>query len=290
LGGIVSGLRTFASALCIVLGALLIATWAASFAALNAIENSTVIEDATAKAITTDVAQRALVDKGTQVVLEALAETGFNTDIPGIEGITQGIVEKIVNSDGFVRTVHAQTGSIREQVVAELNSESTGAITVTVDFSAQVNALLKEIPVIGQSLPTIAVPGVPVEIMDASTADTARTTWDWLQLAKKWFGWLGLALLAVGILVSSRKRWFFAKVLLAVGVLSGIIWGAMTLLEPQTVADRLPGGGVADAVIVELVHHVKSNVATTMGYVALGAMIGALVLFTLAARQREGTK
>ncbi len=58
-----NALRTIASALCIVLGALLIATWAASAAALDAIENTTVLEDAVARAVTTDAAQDALVDE-----------------------------------------------------------------------------------------------------------------------------------------------------------------------------------------------------------------------------------
>lgn len=282
-------LRTLASALCIVLGALLIATWAASTAALDAIENGTVIEDVTAKAITTDRAQEALVDKGTELVLGALEEQGFNTDIPGIQGITQGILEKVVSSDAFVNTVHAQTKSVREQMVVALDSTEAGAIYVTLDFSGQINALLEQIPVIGPSIPTIAVPGIPLEAMDAQTAETARSTWKWLHTAQDWFGWLGLASLAAGIAISYRKRWFFAKVALAVSVFSGIIWLAMTVLEPQTIAERLPGGGVADAIIVEMVHHVKGTVATAMGYVALGAMIVALVLFGLAARGKKRT-
>lgn len=280
-------LRTLASALCIVIGAVLIATWASSMAALNAIENGTVIEDVTARAITTERAQEALVDKGTALVLETLEEQGFNTDIPGIQGITEGVLAKIVSSDAFVNTVHAQTKSVREQMVAALNSGEEGAISVTLDFSDQINALLQQIPVIGDSLPTLAVPGIPLEAMDAETAQTARSTWNWLHVAEDWFGWLGLLSLAAGIAISYRKRWFFAKVALAVGVISGLIWLVMTALEPQTIAERLPGGGVADAIIVEMVHHVQGTVATAMGYVALGAMIGALVLFSLAARGRK---
>jgi hypothetical protein len=279
--------RTLASALCIVLGALLVATWAASVAALDAIENGTVIEDATARAITTDLAQTALVDNGTTAVLDALADQGIDTDTPGIEGITRGIIESIVSSDAFVNVVHSQTKSIREQMVAALNGEGSGAISVSLDFSDQVNALLGEIPVIGDSLPQISVPGVPVQIMDEDTADTARTTWHWLHIAQQWFGWIGLALFAVGILVSFRKRWFLAKVSLAVGVMSGLIWLAMRALEPQTLAERLPGGGVSDAIVIEIVNHAKGTVATAMGYVALGAMIVSLVLFTLAARGRK---
>ena len=142
--GVIALADTFAVAVVsvILLGALLIATLAASVAALDAIENGTVIEDATVRAITTDLAQKALVDNGTTAVLDALADQGIDTDTPGIEGITRGIIESIVSSDAFVNVVHSQTKSIREQMVAALNGEGSGAISVSLDFSDQVNALI----------------------------------------------------------------------------------------------------------------------------------------------------
>ncbi|MGC4174870.1 LPXTG cell wall anchor domain-containing protein [Demequina sp.] len=285
-----SALRTFASALCIALGALLIATWAASMAALDALENGTVIEDTTARAITTDVARETLVDQGTTAVLDALEDAGFNTDIPGVEGITSGIIDAVVTSDAFITLVHTQTASVRTQVVDALNSPGEGPVVVTLDFSDEVNARLGQIPIIGDSLPTIVVPGLPVQVMDEQTADTVRTTWHWLQIAKTWFGWAGLALIGLGILVSRRKRWFFAKVATAVAVISAVVWLVMVRLEPQAIANLLPGAGVADAIVIDLVYQAKNSIATTMGWVALGAMIVALVLFTLAARGGHGGK
>ncbi len=166
--------------------------------------------------------------KGTDEVLKALDNAGINTDLLGLEAIVSNLVAAFVASDTFVDTVHAQTGSVREQTVDALNAGGDGPITVTLDFSDQVNEKLAQIPVIGSALPTIAVPGVPVEVMDAQTADSARNSWHWLHIAKQWFGWLGLVFVAIGLLVSYRKRWFFAKVSLAVGVAAGAIWAAMT--------------------------------------------------------------
>ena len=281
-------LRTLASALCIVLGALLIATWAASTSALNAIENSTVIEDATARAITTDVAQEALVEHGTTAVLAALDGAGVNTGVIGFKALVSALVDGVVSSEAFVNVVHAQSKSVREQMVVALNAGGEGPISVTIDFSDQVNDKLGEIPVIGGALPTIALPGVEVQVMDAQTADTARTTWTWMNVAAHWFGWLGLAFLVVGIAVSYRKRWFLAKVSLAVGVMSGLIWLVVTYLDPQSIANLLPGGGVADAIIVEVVGEATGSIATVMGWLALGAMMVSLVLFVVAARARKG--
>jgi hypothetical protein len=283
-------LRTLASALCIVIGALLIATWASSTAALNAIENGTVIEDATAKAITTDLAQNALVEHGTDAVITALADTGFNTDIVGVKALISRAVEAVVSSDTFVDVVHAQTKSVREQMVEQLNSGLDGPITVTLDFSDKVNEKLGQIPVIGGALPDIAVPGVPVQVMDDQAADSARNAWHWLNTAQDWFGWIGLAFVALGIVVSYRKRWFFAKLALAVAVISGIIWLVMTIAEPSRLAEFVPGAGVADAIVTEIVRGAQHTVATAMGYVALGAMIVALVLSALAWRGRKGEK
>ena len=137
-------------------------------------------------------------------------------------------------------------------------------------------------------LPDVTVPGVPVQVMDAQTADSARNAWHWLNIAKSWFGWLGLAFVALGILVSYRKRWFFAKLALAVAAISGVVWFVMTYAEPSRIAEFVPGAGVADAIVTEIVRGVQNTVATAMGYVALGAMIVALVLFGLARRGRKG--
>lgn len=283
-----SKLRTVASAVCIVLGALLIAVWAASWATLNAIKESTVIEDSTARAIESEAAQSALVDRATQLVMDALDNAGFDSSTPGVEGITAALIEAIVSSDEFIAAVHAQTKSLREQMVEELSADAEGAISVTIDLSPQVNARLAQIPVIGDSLPQIAVPGVPIEVMDAEMADKARTIWDGLHFAKQWFGWLGLVFVALGILVSHRRRWYFAKLALAVGVAAAILWLIVTNFEPVTLANNTPGGGATDAVIIEILRQAQGTVATTMAYVALGAMIVSLLLFVLASRGNKG--
>jgi hypothetical protein len=283
-----SGLRTFGSALCITIGALLLAAWAASWATLDALENGTVIEDATAKSLAGETAQEALVENGTQYVLNALDNAGIDSTTPGIEGITQAILDSVVSSQGFIDLVHAQTKSLRQQIVAELNSDSIGAITVTIDLSAPVNDKLGEVPVIGPSIPEIAVPGIPVQVMDEDTADSARSVWNGLQFAKQWFGWLGLAFVALGILVSHRKRVYFAKVALAVGVISAIVWLVLSAFDSSTLAEWVPGGGAVDAIIIEIANQAKGTVITTMAWVAVGAMMVSLLLFTLARRGMKG--
>lgn len=284
-----SALRTAASALCIVVGALLIAAWAASWATLNAIKDSTVIEDSTARAIESEAAQDALISEATEQVLIALDNAGFNASAPGVEGITAALIEAIVSSDEFIALVHDQTRSLREQVVEELDGDEPGAITVTLDLTPQVNERLAQVPVIGGSIPEVTVPGIPVQVMDEATAEKARTAWDVLHFGKQWFGWMGLALIVLGVLVSHRRRWYFAKLTLAFGIAAGLIWLVVTRFEPITVAQNTPGGGASDAVIVEILRQAQGTVATTMGYLALGAMMVSLVLFILASRgAKEG--
>jgi len=259
-------------------------------AALAAVEDSTVIEDATAEAITTGPAREALVDGGSDLALGALADAGVNTNVPGLETLVRQLVERIAHSETFVSVVHAQAASIRQQIVVQLNADGEGPITVMLNFSEPVNAKLGDIPVVGSALPTIAVPAVPVEVMDADTADTARTLWTWLHFAAQWFGWMGLALLVVGYLVSFRKRWFLAKAFLALGVVSGLIWLVATLMDPRELANLVPGGDVTDAVIVEIARKAAQSASTAAGYVALGAMMMSLVLFIVAAHMRKGER
>jgi len=276
-----------ASALCIVVGALLLATWGASTAALAALEDGTIIEDATARVIATEAAQNVVVEAGTDRVLEALAGVGVSTDIPGMRALVESLIASVVSSQGFADATHAQAAAVRQQVVKQLQDGGTGPITVSLDFSVEVNAALTSLPLVGDSLPSVSVPPVPVEVMDAQTADAARTTWGWLETARAWCGWLGLGFLALGIVVSFRKRWYAAKVALAVAAMSAGAWLVLTWVDASTVATWLPGEGLADAVLVDIADHAKANVASTMGWVALGAMMMAAVLLVLA---RSGSK
>jgi len=285
------GLRTFASALCIIVGAALLAAWVAAMAALTAIEDSTVIEDAAARVIQSDSAQLALVTQGSDAVITALADQGVNTDIPGLKAAVRTIVESIVSSDEFTAAVNAQVKSVREQVVANLNGDNTGPIVVTLDFTDEVNKRVEQIPIIGPSIPDLTVPGVDVQVIDAETADSVRSAWDALHWIADWCGWLALAVLALGMLVSHRRRWYLAKAALAIAVLSGIGWAIVKFVQPSTIESWIPGEGVADQIIVEIFRDdAAAAVAKNLGIVALGAAIVAVVLFILSARARGPKK
>ena len=283
-------LRTILSALCIVLGAALLATWAAATVAVLAIEDSTVIEDSTARALATDAAKDAMIGGGTERALSALSAVGVDVEIPGIRAAVEGIVTAVVNSDTFSEVVRSQAGSIRQQVVTELNGPSVGAITVTLDFTDAVNAGLADLPLVGGSLPTVTVPGIPVQVLDEDAGNSARTLWDWMHAAKQWFGWLGLALLALGVVVSPRKRWYLMKVAWAVAAVSAVVWAIFMFVDPQTIAQWLPGGDIRAAIAVELISSAEEPVTTTMAYIALGATVAALVLFLIAVprHRKEG--
>ena len=286
-----SRLRTIGSALCIVVGAALLAAWVAATAALTAIEDSTVVEDAATRVIQGDAAQRALVSKGSDAVLGALSDQGVSTDIPGLTIAVRTLVEAFVSSEDFAAGVNAQVKSVREQVVASLNSDATGAVVVTLDFSDQINAKLDHVPVVGPSIPDLTVPGIPVQVMDESTAGEVRSAWHVLHVAQDWFGWLGLAVLAAGIIVSHRRRWYLAKAALAIAVMGGIGWAVLTFAQPDAIASWIPGESVVDQVVVEIFRDdAAGDVARTLGIVALGATMVAVVLFILSARTRGPKK
>lgn len=284
-------LRTLASALCIILGSLLLAVWAAATTALTAIEGTTVVEDAASRAIASEPAQEVLVSQGSDLVLKALDTQGVNTDIPGLEFAVRTLVEAVVSSEEFAATVNAQVKSVRQQLVEELNTDGTGPIVVTVDVSDQVNIRLEQIPVVGPSLPDITVPGFPVQVMDAETADSVRGAWDWLHFAQDWCGWLGLALLALGLLASHRRRWYLAKAALAIAIMSGIGWLVFANAEATDIVSWIPGEGILDQVVIEVFRHdAVASIERTLGFIALGAMIVAVILFIIAARSRGSRK
>lgn len=278
-----NAVRTVLSALCILIGAALLAMWAAAWVALTAIEDSTVIEDSTARALASNAAKEAIIETGTERTLLALSTAGVSLDIPGLETAVETLVAAVVNSGTFSQVVHSQAGSIREQVVTDLNGPGVGSVTVTLDFTEAVNAGLGELPFVGDSIPHVKVPGVPVEVMDEDTGDSARLLWDRMHVAKQWFGWLGLTFLALGMVVSYRKRWYLMKVAWAIAAISAAVWAFFTFAEPQTIANLIPGGVISNAIVLELIASAEGPVATNMAYVALGSTALALVLYLIAA-------
>lgn len=279
MGRHVRAVRTVVAAVCILLGAALIAVWLASAAALGTIDDSEAVASVAREVAMSEETHAAVSEQATAAVLDALESAGVD-GIPGVEAVVEAIVAAVVDSQSFADAVQAQAGAAGQQVLEGVRSGS-GPLVVTVDISDAVNERLETIPVVGPLLPDVVVAPIPVQVADAAAADQARSALDRLEWAARWAGWLGLGVIAVGFVVTTRRRWYVAKAAAAISAFCGLTWAAITFGDPAALAADIPGGigGTAPGVVLDaLARHAGPRVADAMAFAAIGAMIIAVVL------------
>lgn len=279
--------RTVLSAVCILLGSVLIAVWAVSSVALSALENGTVVDKAAVAAIDSPAVRESIASAMGDRALAALGSAGVDTQAPGVEAAVRAALTAAARSNALGALLASQITAVREQFVAAL--QDTAALGRPIDVSIDVSQLLNEkvssLPVVGAALPTVTVAPVSVEVLSVQRADDARRAYDWMTIAASRFLWLGLAVFALGVVVSPRRRWFFAKVALALAVMSGGAWAVLTYADAATVGRWMPGGsggavaGVLGAVIAT---EGGPSLARRMAIVAIAAIIVAGILFAVA--------
>lgn len=247
--------RTLISALAIVVGAVLIASWAVSNVVVNSVKDGTaVVSLATRLMDTPAVVNQISADLGDAAVDQL--------DVPVPDAVSAGIdstvresVDDLVHSEEFTSEVESQIGAAHSDFADALTEDARepAPFVLYLDASPLVNDRIDAIPVVGSAAPDLALAPVPVEVLDAEAFEDTRTVYGLMEFAEQWFLWAGVALVLVGIVISPRKRWFIAKLLLSVGVLSLGVWAVLTFNDPQTVAGWLPGGesGAVGTVVVE---------------------------------------
>ncbi|PKQ26520.1 MAG: hypothetical protein CVT64_05485 [Actinobacteria bacterium HGW-Actinobacteria-4] len=279
--------RTLVSALSIFLGALAIALWALGWAALYAVEDGAVFKGVAERSYDNPAFKAAITDEAQSGVRNYFERQGVNVEALRLGGALDALVVVAVESDAFPRLVETQVDSAREQFVAQLKEPDRppGPLVIMVDISDVINEQFDNAPLIGAALPTVVLPPVAVEAVSEETFEDARTSYQVAQFARTWLLWVGLALLAIGLAVSPRRRWFVAKFLLAVGAIALGAWALMTFAEPATVAAWTPGGegGTAGAVIAEVMTtETFRSVANTVLWIAVGLLAAAAIAAALA--------
>jgi hypothetical protein len=105
--------------------------------------------------------------------------------------------------------------------------------------------------------------------------------------------WAGLALIVLGMVVSTRKRFVIAKFFAAVGVFSLGAYVALVWIGPERVAGWLPGGGdgswgrVLTGIIAEEALPAVTSTLLLAGGIALIAAAVAAGLGSLAGGSRR---
>jgi hypothetical protein len=115
-----------------------------------------------------------------------------------------------------------------------------------------------------------------------------------MEFAKRFFLWAGLALMVLGMMVSTRKRWVIAKFLAAVGVFSLAVYAALVWIGPDLIAGRLPGGTdgglgsvFGDVIANEALPAVAGKLLYAGGIALVGAAVAALLGYVAGGTRRE---
>ncbi|WP_062202068.1 hypothetical protein [Demequina salsinemoris] len=278
-------LRTVLSALCILAGAVSILGWAVGGIAVDAVEDGTAVVGFTERAVSAEPVQEALAGTVTDEVLGWLEEQGVSFASSDLEDTLDSLFESLVGSDLFQDLVVAQAEDSRRQIAEALTDESREAAPLVLEV--EVDSLLADqlTPVVGSLASRIDIAPVEIVVMDADTFEHARTAYKILAFLAQYGLWLGIGLVVAGLLVSPRRAWFLPKLLLAVGVMSLLAWGALTFMGVDAVVALVPGGD--DGALTALVSGVLSEdslptLEQRTLWVGLGALAGAVVLGLLA--------
>lgn len=239
-----SALRTLVSAVCILAAAFLIAWWAVASVIINEIEDGTAIKGITARALDSPAVLSALSADLTSRSIAALNQQGVDVRALGLDDDLESVISRAVSTEAFRATVLDQVDDAHGQVTEQLTDSLSepAPLTVSVDLSSSLNARIDELGGLAAAAPDIAVSPVTIDVLDEEQFAQTRSAYERTVWAKERGLWFGLALLAVGLLVSQRRRWFFAKLLTVLGLLCVIFGGAVALIGPETITTFMPGG------------------------------------------------
>jgi hypothetical protein len=240
----VSLLRTLVSALCILAGAALIASWAVSSVIVDAVEDGTAMRGVTERALETAPVQALIAEQVADQALAALAAQGVDANGPVVRESVERAAAAAVATDAFQSALLTEVENARGEIAAQLTDSlrEPAPLVLVVDVSDAVNARIDEVGAIGAEIPDVAIAPVTVQVLAEEKFETTRTTYERIEWAAQWGLWAGIALLVLGIFVSQRRRWFVAKVLFALGVICVAFGGAIALLGPDTITTFIPGG------------------------------------------------
>lgn len=277
------GLRTLWSALLILVGGLLIVLWAVSGVAVTAVEDGTAAYGIAEQALDNPAVIEELGEQAADSAVAALDARGVDLDRFGLELALRLAIEQAVASDAFRDALLVQVASVQEQVAVALTDalRTPGPLTVEIDVSGYVNAAVDGIPVVGASVPDVALTPLEIEAVDQQTFETVRTSYAVISWLAVWGVWCGIALIVVGMFVTRRLRWFLAKTGLAVAAFAGGGWLVLHLWGVDALARSVPGqgGAVGELLTRILTEEAVPLVESRLAAVAIWAAVAALVMF-----------
>ncbi|MDE0572925.1 hypothetical protein ON058_05805 [Demequina sp. B12] len=280
--------RSIASAFLVVLGSMLVVAWALSQKAADSIEDGTAAENLVVSVVRSEQTAEVIAN-GVVLALENQVDGRIGTFALGLlEQQIHDLTVDAVESEAFQDLLLTGADRAQNVLLAEISDpeREPAPFGIYLDPGARLNDRINEIPVVGLLAPEITIEPVAVDIIDAETFEDVRSGYQALVWAAHWFGWIGAALIAGGIAIAPRWKWFLPRALVGAGAIGVGVALTLEYLGPRTIAAFVPGGPegglgtliedvVADAALAPL-----TTILLTLGLVALGIALA----FVLALR------
>lgn len=289
------GGRSLVSALAIVTGAVLLVAWAISMVVIRAVDDGSAASTLLGRAFATPQVMDQVSGEVQAAASDQLADAGINLSLFGLDALLGEIVDRAVRSDVVRDAVTDQTVAAQAQVAGELRDpdRAPGPLVVSMDLTDTVNSRIDEAVPGTLSLPEVALPPVDVELMDAESFENARLWFRVMEVVAQYGGWVGAALILIGLVASSRRRWFLPRAAMAVGVLSLGLWAVLRFTElgrGEPAGDGQDEGLVARLSRTFVTEELTGIMETRALQVGLVAAVVAAVLSVVAALMGRRTR
>ncbi|WP_430869016.1 hypothetical protein [Demequina aurantiaca] len=240
--------RTFISAFLVLLGVMMIVSWAFASKTVDAVESG----DAAANLTNAVLSSPEIADKAATTVTDKVHdEIAAKVDSDAFELLwtfaEQPIHDAVVSalgSDAVTNVAESGASKLQAGLVEALTDKDRviGPLLLGVDVSPRVNARIDEIPFVGTLIPDVTVPPLELTVMEAEVFQDVHTVYSSAKFMSTWFIWIGLLLVALGVMTSPRRKWFLARSMLLAGVLVLAIGFTVNAFGAHTIAGLVPGG------------------------------------------------
>ena len=181
-------LRIIGAAFLVLLGAMLLVGWSVAGKAVGSIESGEAATKLTQQLLDDPDFADAAAGRITDRLVERTDGNFVGRIVSAFAPEIQQAIASVLQSDRLNEAVTQSVSKVEEQLTDELTdpNRASGPFVVTIDLSDRVNARIDQIPVIGGLLPSVTVPPIERELIDAQTFDSLRQVYSGLNLVATW--------------------------------------------------------------------------------------------------------
>lgn len=238
-----SVLRTIASAIAILVGSALVVAWLVASALVNTVEDGSAARGLAQAAVRSPVVMGQVSTALYERAAESLRDVGLDVEALGVDGAVRLAADTVTGSDEFEQVLLDSVDAASDQFHRELTDPSRplSPFAIEIDANKTVSAELSSVPVVGDRLAEVRLQPVSVEVLSAESFEKARDSYKKLEFAKRGFLWVGIACLAMGLIVSTRKRYVVGKFLIAIGAFALLAGLMLAVATPDRLVELAPG-------------------------------------------------